>query len=163
VTERYKAHDVFRLAERIEENGARYYRKAAEQFLDQSVKGLLLGLATSEDEHQIVFAAMRSTLASSGTENSESQADEILAAMADGIVFDADEDPADALLGNESVEAVLKKSIELEKDSIVFYLGLKTLVQGSKEKLSIDEIIGEEMGHVAILGKHLASLRGRNQ
>jgi rubrerythrin len=46
----------------------------------------------------------------------------------------------------------------MEKDSIVFYLGMKELVPERLGKNRIDGIIKEEMGHLASLGTELATL-----
>ena len=45
------ADEVLELAQRIEQNGAIFYRKAAEITKDKSDTGFLLRLAEMEDEH----------------------------------------------------------------------------------------------------------------
>jgi rubrerythrin len=49
-------------------------------------------------------------------------------------------------------------AMDMEKDSIVFYLGMKEMVPERLGKDRIDGIIKEEMGHLALLGKELAAL-----
>ena len=56
------ADEVLTIAERIEANGARFYRRAAELHPEVYGHALMLRLAAMEDEHRAVFAAMRVAL-----------------------------------------------------------------------------------------------------
>ena len=49
-------------------------------------------------------------------------------------------------------------AIEAEKDSIVFYVGLKDFVSVKAGKDKVEDIIKEEQGHVAELSEKLAAL-----
>ena len=53
---------------------------------------------------------------------------------------------------------VLHTAIGLERDSIVFYLGMKELVPENFGKDKIDGIIKEEMGHIKLLSNRLSLL-----
>jgi len=46
----------------------------------------------------------------------------------------------------------------LEKDSIVFYVGIKEAIPPDWGKAKIDAIIREEMGHISLLDDKLSSL-----
>ena len=54
-----------------------------------------------------------------------------------------------------SMRAILKSAITAEKDSIVFYLGIKEAVDESLGQGRIDYIIKEEMGHSKLLSGKL--------
>ena len=54
-----------------------------------------------------------------------------------------------------SMVEILKSAIEAEKDSIVFYLGMKEAVAENLGKDRIETIIKEEMGHIRVLSKEL--------
>ena len=54
-----------------------------------------------------------------------------------------------------SITEILKSAIEAEKDSIVFYLGMKEAVPESLGQDRINRIIKEEMGHIRMLSKEL--------
>lgn len=82
-----------------------------------------------------------------------------LRGMADSALFDVKADPSERLTGNETLEEILRAAIGLEKDSIVFYLGIKEMVPERLGKHRIDDIIKQEMGHIAVLSKGLASLK----
>jgi rubrerythrin len=159
----FNADEVFEMAEQIERNGARFYRRAAEGLVDSRNRQLLLHLATEEDEHEKVFASMRASLAAGKREapvfDPDGQAAHYLRAMADEHVFDVKADPTTLFTGKETMDDILQTAMGMEKDSIVFYLGMKDLVPESLGKGRIDDIIKEEMGHLASLSRELAGLR----
>jgi len=57
------------------------------------------------------------------------------------------------------MKEILKSAIEAEKDSIIFYLGMKDAVPEKLGKDKIEAIIKEEMGHVRLLSSELAGLK----
>jgi rubrerythrin len=155
------ADEIFEIAEQIERNGARFYRRASQGFADAHARDLLLDLAIAEDEHEKTFATMRAELLQSEREprapDPYGEAILYVRGMADGVLFDVKADPSAQLTGKETMEDILRTAIGLEKDSIVFYLGMKDIVPERLSKQRIDDIIKEEMGHVAALSKALAS------
>ncbi len=56
------------------------------------------------------------------------------------------------------MEDILRVATTMEKDSIVFYLGMKELIPERLGKDRIDGIIKEEMAHLASLSKELAAV-----
>jgi len=157
----FNADEIFELAEQIERNGAAFYRKAAAGAAEASAD-TLLRLAAMEDEHLQTFHEMRQALASAQrrpvTFDPDDQGAQYLRAMASGKVFKPASDPAAKLTGKESVEQVLRTAIGLEKDSIVFYVGLKKLVADPRGQGKVEDIIEQEMGHIAILNEELAKV-----
>lgn len=156
----FNADEIFEMAEQIERNGARFYCLAAEGDFKEDHKQKLLKLANMETEHEKTFATMRTQL--SGKETGPTvfdpygEATNYLRAMADGYVFNTKIDPTELIAG-KSVEEILKTAIGLEKDSIVFYLGIKDMVPERFGRDKIDKIIREEMGHITLLSDELAS------
>lgn len=156
----FNADEIFEMAEQIERNGARFYRAAAKKFPD--VGQVLLDLAAMEDEHLKTFQDMSAELSSPEAEPSvfdpDNQAQMYLQVMADGHVFDVEADPAEKLTGQETVQDVLKTAIDLEKDSIAFYVGMKECVPNKAGKEKVEAIIRQELGHIAILNQKMADL-----
>ncbi len=156
----FNAFEIFEMAEQIERNGGAFYRKAAAETQDEDLKGVLLQLASMEDDHIKVFSAMKEELAgqewAQGFEQ-ENEAVLFLRALVSGKVFDARKDPA-ALMDETSMASILNKAIALEKDSIAFYTGIKDLVPPEFGKGRIDAIIKEEMRHIRVLSERLASM-----
>ncbi len=161
----FNAGEILEMAEKIERNGARFYRKAAELLKDATVSKLLQDLATWEEGHEKIFASLRARLTDSElqatTFDPEQETSMYLRAMADGHVFDARVEPADRLTGKESAEDILRMAIGQEKDSIVFYTGLKAMVSQTAGRERIEEIIQEEMGHIGFLHREIAALSAK--
>ena len=157
----FNAFEIFEMAEQIERNGIKFYRKAAEGISDRDVRQMLLDLAVMEAEHEETFAGMRKQLSDEERElrvfDPDNEIALYLQAMANGHVFDLKKDPSGQLTGTESVEDILKLAIGAEKDSIVFYLGLKDFVSVKAGKDKVEAIIKEEMGHIAILNRKMAT------
>ena len=55
----FNADEIFAMAIEIEQNGAKFYRKAAENAATEKIKEMLLGMATMEDGHEKGFKAIR--------------------------------------------------------------------------------------------------------
>jgi rubrerythrin len=155
----FNADEVFKMAEQIERNGVRFYLEAAENISDASVRPLFLDLAAMEAEHEKVFASMRADLPDEEREptvfDPEGEAALYLRALADLQVFgkEGEEDfiLSEDLPEQERIRKILRAAVGLEKESIVFYLGIKELVPAKSGKDKIDKIIREEMGHIRLL------------
>ncbi|NQT21107.1 MAG: ferritin family protein [Planctomycetes bacterium] len=159
----FNADELLEIAEQIERNGARFYRRAAENITKPKEHHLLLTLAAMEDEHEKTFAAIRAELdqeASDADFDLDDQAGMYLRAVADGQVFDRNADPAERLDGGESFEDILRAAVDLEKDSVVYYQGVRELVPKHLGREKVDRIINEEMQHIATLSKELAAVGG---
>jgi rubrerythrin len=152
----FNADEVFEIAEQIERNGAEFYRKVAEKVTQNDKKKLLTDLAEMEDEHEQTFKTLRSQLSMDGkiqtTFDPEGESERYLRALADTRVFYEKE------VDTSSIKEILKSAITAEKDSIVFYLGIKNVVPTHLEKQKLDDIIKEEMGHISLLSKELLEL-----
>ena len=152
----FNADDIFEMAERMERNGAKFYRTAAEKVADSSAKEFLLELAGMEDEHEKTFALLRADLSQKEKMatifDPEGESALYLRARADTEVFFKKE------IDVSSMEEILKAAIMAEKDSIVFYLGMMQFVPEELGKDKLGKIIKEEMGHIKILSNELVSL-----
>ena len=149
----FNANDIFEMAIKIEQNGAVFYRNAAEKIDDKENRQFLLELAAMEDDHEKTFADMQKELKGEETAPTFFDPDNenilYLKALADARVFAKKEE-----LAND-FKNILYSAVQAEKDSIVFYLGIKELVPEKAGKLKIDDIIKEEMGHIRLLTKKM--------
>jgi rubrerythrin len=156
----FNADEIFAMAEEIEVNGAKFYRWAAGRAKDDRSKKILETLAGMEDRHYKIFDEMRKKLADeqrvATVFDPDNEAAAYLKAMADRRVFDL-AGMTGALKGNEPMAQVLQIAIGREKESIVFYVGIREFVPEKLGKDKIDDIIREEMSHVTMLTKELAS------
>jgi len=153
------AIEVFEIAERIERNSVKFYRRAAEGLSDPDLCQVLLSLAEFEKEHEETFANMRKQISNKEwdliTFDPEDEMTLYLRTIADSHIFDLKKDPGEQLKDKETAEDILKYAIEAEKNSIIFYLGLKNFVPAKAGKDKVDEIIQEEMEHIAELNQKL--------
>jgi len=151
----FNANEVFEMAEQMERNGAKFYRDAAETAADPSNKELLIGLAKMEEAHEKIFESMRAELTAAEKASTvfdpSGEASLYLRALADSRVFFEKE------IDVTSIMEILKSAIEAEKDSIVFYLGMKEAVPEKLGRDRIENIIKEEMGHIRLLSKELVA------
>ena len=156
----FNADEVFEMAEQIERNGGKFYRKAASKF--PALRKLLLDLAAMEDKHEKIFAAMRTELSGEEAESPvfdpDGEAQMYLRVMADGHVFNLRADPAEKLAGIETAEDLLKMAMGVERDSIAFYVGLWESVSRKAGRDKVEGIIREEMTHVAVLNERLEAM-----
>jgi len=159
----FNAIEIFEIAERIERNGVKFFRRAAEVLSDQDLCQILLSLAEMEAEHEETFANMRKQISHKERElitfEPENEMTLYLQAIANGHIFDLKKDPSEQLTGKETAEDILKLAIEAEKDSIVLYIGLKNFVPAKAGKNKVEEIIEEEMGHIVVLNQRLTALK----
>jgi len=158
----FNAFEIFEIAEQIERNGVKFYRRAADITKGEDLKRTLLELADMEVEHEKVFEDMRRSISAKERElitfDPENEMILYLQAIASGHVFDLKKDPAAVLTGKESPEAIFKMAIEAEKDSIIFYLGIKGFVPAAAGKGKVEDIICEEQKHITLLSQMLAAL-----
>jgi rubrerythrin len=153
----FSADDVFAMAQQMEINGEKFYRKAAESVREQANKDLLIRLADMEVNHSRIFKALRSELSAKEKETTvfdpKGEAALYLRALADTRVFFEKE------MDVSSLEKIFKAALEAEKDSIVFYLGMKDSVPDNLGGSKIDMIIKEEMSHVRLISNELVKLK----
>ncbi|MHA1278010.1 MAG: ferritin-like domain-containing protein [Candidatus Helarchaeota archaeon] len=153
----FTADEILQMAIEIERTGAAFYRSAAENISDSDNKKLLVQLAEMEDDHEKTFQSMKADLTKAEktqtTFDPENESAQYLRALADTKVFYQKE------IDLSSMKEIMKAAITAEKDSIVFYLGMKDLVPAKLGQAKIDNIIQEEMGHIRLLSKVLLSIK----
>jgi len=164
MTMAFNADEIFEMAEEIERNGAKFYREAAVKAPDRKTKDMFLGLAGMEDGHLRTFHEMRAALRDrekgATTFDPDNEAALYLQAMADTKGFEGMRSPAEKLTGKESMQELFEIAIEAEKNSVVFYVGLKGMVDARAGRDKVEGIIREEVGHVALLRRQWAAIRG---
>ena len=153
----FSADEVFQMAIQMEKNGAAFYRQAAGAAADDDNKKFLLELADMEVEHEKTFTELKQQLTAQEKAatvfDPQGEAAMYLKALVDTrVFFEKDIDVT-------SMRDILMAAIEAEKDSIVFYLGMKDAVPDDLGKSRLDAIIREEMGHVRLLSRKLVQFK----
>jgi len=146
--------EALAVAVKIEDNGIAFYEEAARQSADPAAMEVFRKLAAFEKEHKNYFARLAKTAEAYESRFATDPKNEfasVLSAMADNSVFDLRAGSAGMLHSRENAAEVVRMAIGLEKDSVIFYLGLKESMREKAEAENINEIIREEMRHITIL------------
>jgi rubrerythrin len=150
------------MAEEMEKNGAKFYRKAAKNTSDSQTKQMLLDMADMEDNHLQTFKEMRGQLSGRETEDTmfdpDNQAAMYLQVMADSHGYEGKKSPDEELTGKETPKEILEIALNSEKESVVFYSGLKSLVPPKAGRDKVKAIILEELAHITTLLNKLNTL-----
>lgn len=152
--------EVLGVAEKMEQNAARFYRRAAGMYKDPKISKLFSDLAQWEKRHVEVFAEMKKRLSQQawgighyGAERSSSSGSQTPVP-----VFPDGADPAKELTGRETKADLLRKAIAKEKESIACYTSLMESVPDKEDVQAVKEILDEEERHVRILTQSLEGM-----
>ncbi len=160
MTVELSAYEVFQIAEQVERNGRKFYTRAAELFSDSSVSKMFRDLAGWEQRHEEMFSDMRKALGAIEGRRSEEDLLPEAKLMAGLAVFGIQSDPSVELSGAESKTDVLRTALQKERDSVVFYTGLKDFVTDAEGIERVDMVIKEEMRHIRIISQSLNQAQG---
>lgn len=160
----FNADEVFAMAIQMEDNGSRFYRAVAAKHEAAQDCVFLLKMAEMEDAHKLRFTDMRNKAAAqpAGTPSFDmyNEGGLYLAAIADGARTEGSPRVLEEISGKESLADILRISVDLEKQAILFYLGIKDLVPADLGRDLIDGIIKEEQSHVVMLMEELKKIEG---
>jgi rubrerythrin len=144
----------------IETNGAAYYREAAE-VAPPEIRGEFLHLAEIEDGHTQQFESMKSGLTLDDKKpvrlELTEQQEKYFQCIINNSAFIAPGTDS-KLTGNETVREMLKMAIDDEKDTVVFYQCLRSVVKDDKLLAILELIIDEELSHIFDLTNRLETL-----
>jgi len=158
----FNADEIFEMAEQMERNAATFYREAATKAPTRQIQDMFLRLAAMEDGHLRTFHEMRAMLSDQEkggtTFDPEGEATLYLQAMADERGFEGKRSRTEPLTGKESPRELLEIAIEAEKNSILYYVGLKNFVTDRAGRDRVEAIIREEVSHAAELRRYLAAM-----
>ena len=158
----FNANEIFEMAEEIERNGARFYRQAAENSTDGKTKQILLDMASVEDGHLKTFKEMRKQLSDREKGwtvfDPDNQSVLYLQAIADARGYEGKMAPTKELTGDETPKEILEIALNSEKESVVFYFGLKGIVPARAGRDKVEAIIIEELSHITTLLNKLKSI-----
>ena len=158
----FNANEVFEMAEEIERQGAKFYSEASKKAADDKMKEFFLELSAMEASHLKIFADMRKELSEAEkaetTYDPENEAAMYLKTMADAKGWEGRISPTEELTGNESMKEVIEIALNSEKESVVFYYGLKSMVPEKAGRDKIEQIIMEELTHIRTLLEYLKDL-----
>ncbi|MBN1523052.1 MAG: ferritin family protein [Spirochaetales bacterium] len=156
------AREVLAIAQSIEENGAEFYRHAVTLHPIKSESAFLLRLAGMEEEHRQTFAMMQAEMyeerMEQGDENFINNMDLYLKAVTDSQNLEGSMFAKYLFSGEETMQEIVSVGMDLEKETILYYVGLLDLMKTEHEKKTIERIISEEKSHIITLAGEFKKL-----
>ncbi|MEE9543173.1 MAG: ferritin family protein [Thermodesulfobacteriota bacterium] len=157
----FSSKEILEMAVRIEENGLGFYKGASASAASAEVKTLFDYLIIEEVKHVELFEALKDAItATEPTDYNDPYLEDeskYLNALADSSIF---------MKGNEGEKKAkeitndsdaLDFAIQIEKDSILFYLELINMVR-DEDRETVKGILSEERKHIAKLTDMKAAL-----
>ena len=158
----FNADEIFEMAEEIERQGARFYSEASKMAPTEEMKKFFLELTEMEAKHLKIFADMRKELSeeekTTTTYDPDNEAALYLKTMADAKGWEGRISPTQKLTGKEPMKEVIEIALNAEKESVVFYYGLKSMVSKEAGRDKVEQIIMEELSHIRTLLEYLKDM-----
>ncbi|MFZ5951407.1 MAG: ferritin family protein [Candidatus Rifleibacteriota bacterium] len=148
--------DVLRAAVILEEKGEKFYLDAAKE-ADNKAEKLLRQLAAMEKMHARNFSTMVKALEETTRNDVGKDTDEekaFLSCLTDDRIITEE----CAYKRGDSLETVIRKAMQLEKNSVFFYTALKDTLLKSMKIEAVDQLINEEVKHYRMLSQALNEL-----
>ncbi|MFA4984632.1 MAG: ferritin family protein [Candidatus Omnitrophota bacterium] len=147
----FSGSEVIELGIEIEKNGRDFYNALATKSKSEDSRATFLKLATEEEKHLEAFNGMLERAGSS--DMVESYSDEYsgyMRALASESIFTRKDKGRQIAAGVKTEAEAIELGIGFEKDSILFYEGMKKAVPEYDHKV-IDELIAQEQSHLRLL------------
>lgn len=160
----FNAAEVFQIAVEIKERCAAYYEKAQGAIEDPQIKRLFERLAQEETEHKAKIESLKAKVPANAWKPTVSdphqELDLYIQMMADQHVFSSVEDLDKRLAEVKSAKDALRLALQIEKDSVIFFLGMQEATCEGKDRDLLDLLIKEEQDHVRRLSLEARKLKG---
>jgi rubrerythrin len=144
----FAGSEIVELGIEIEKNGRDFYNSFSAPSVDPKIQELFKFLAGEEEKHIDVFKKILASLASYGSpEPSPGDYLAYMRALASEQVFTQKDKGKEIAAGVRSQKEALDLAIGFEKDSIIFYEGLKKSVPENEHK-TVEQLIAQEQGHL---------------
>jgi rubrerythrin len=149
----FAGSEVVEIAVQIEKNGRDFYRVLMNMSKDPKALDMYKYLSGEEEKHIVVFQKMLESIGQ--YDAPEAYPDEYVAymkALASEHVFTQEGKGAELAKKVKTDKEAIDMGIGFEKDSIIFYEGMKKAVPEYDLKI-IDELILQEQGHLRKLSE----------
>ncbi|MDD5688365.1 MAG: ferritin family protein [Elusimicrobia bacterium] len=143
----FKVSEIVEFAIQIEKNGEQFYRESVKKISDEKIKSLFLTLADEEVKHKKIFEELLKKV--EDYKPVEAYNDEYFAylrAYAGDKVFNKKS------VETKKITEVIQFALNIERDSILYYLEAKNYVQDDDKNI-LDKIIEEERKHFVRLSQ----------
>jgi rubrerythrin len=149
----FSLKDIIDIAVKIEQNGEKIYRRAAEKIQNSSLNTLLQWLADEEVKHVEWFTALKDNIADTGEHPEQEKFGRALLQNAVGTHGFALEGADFSAM--DTVKDLINLVMEFENDTVLFYKMLQPLIEDQKTLEQLHTIIQEEENHSRLLKERL--------
>jgi rubrerythrin len=149
----FAGSEIVELGIQIEKNGRDFYNTLVGKSKAPKAAEIFKYLAKEEEKHIVVF--QRIFEKTQKYEPPQNYSDEYMAymtALAGEHIFTQKDKGEEAAKKTSSDREAVEKGIGFEKDSIIFYEGMKKVVPDYDHKI-LDELIQQEQGHLRQLSE----------
>ncbi len=144
----YSVTEILEQAVQTEKLGAGFYSEMAKKFAEnQGLNRLFLDLAAKEKAHEKTFAALKDRVKDVKIEGEE-EFSSYMRAIVESAFFIGKDKSLTTMQLPRSIQEAVDHAIGFEKESLLYYIGLRGAV---KESSVVDEIIDEEKRHISSL------------
>jgi rubrerythrin len=151
----FSAAEILDIACRIERNGEKVYRDAAQNHSNPQLVSLLEWMADEERKHAKWFSELKKKVE---TQASNPFVDEMSRDLFADILGEKSFSHRDVdLLKIEQIEELLAAFIEFEEDTVLFYQTLEPFIEDDDTLNHLKTIINEEKNHIAQIREFVES------
>ncbi len=151
----FTRREIIDLAIQIEKNGEAIYQNALQFVSNPSVHKLLQKLADEEVQHAKWFSELKEKILEA---TNDPQLEEISKSILSGILGNQVFSLKDADISKiKHMKDLLDLAIEFERDTILFYEMLRSLIEDGGTLSDLDKIIEEENKHVQLFQEILVT------
>jgi rubrerythrin len=149
--EKFSPYEIAQIAIGMEEDGFKFYNKAAEFAQDEKVRAIFLKLANDEIQHKDEFSEKEFAKYFGDVDDATIEMDSYIKQLFKTDVFPSIETARDYTEKIKSDKQAIELGMEQEKRAIKFYTELKKVVTLDKAKDAIEDLIQEETKHYQLL------------
>lgn len=144
----FSGSEIVELGIQIEKNGRDFYNTLSKQSKDPKSKDIFKYLAGEEEKHIAAFQNILSNVEKyEQTESYPGEYSAYMNTLASEYVFTQKDKGIESAKNAKSDKEAVELGIGFEKDSIIFYTGIKIMVQEYDRKV-IESLITQEQDHL---------------
>lgn len=158
---KFGVHEILKIAERLEHNGAQFYKRMAILFIDDQRRNLCRALAGWRAGRKAALQQRRKQFYDKEARIQPIDIGDYFQThpdvMADLTVFADKLYPPRTPTRHTSPSEIIKDAIAKTEEAITFYRGLKDFARNQQARVVLDQIIAEEQRYVRVLTESLYS------
>jgi rubrerythrin len=160
--ENFSIDEILEQAIQIETLGHQFYTEMADKFMkDEELRKLFLALAEKEIEHKNYYVCMKDMVDRSEPEALDwEEVSHYMRAFVESEFFLGNKKSLTGMDKINTVAEAVKYAIGFEKDTLLYFLGLRDV---APQKAAVDSIIDEERCHIRWLSRFNSNLAKRDK